>query len=134
MTDSARTTTLPATRFEVATVEGVLPSEQAVASTQEIQTLLAPEPLVDQAMIDAQAEAEVIEIDSGLVRWMQWLFALLVSLLSSARHRRFGAMRANNASPTGARRKRLRLMKRQRMRNLSPPAIQMITKQFATHF
>jgi hypothetical protein len=89
--DSARTTALPATRFEVATVEGVLPSEQAVASTQEIQALLAPEPLVDQAMIDAQAEAEVIEIDSGLVRWMQWLFALLVSLLLAALvHRRFG--------------------------------------------
>ena len=90
-TDSARTTALPATRFEVATVEGLLPSEQAVASTQEIQALLAPEPLVDQAMIDAQAEAEVIEIDSGLVRWMQWLFALLVSLLLAALvHRRFG--------------------------------------------
>ncbi len=89
--DSARTTALPATRFEVATVEGLLPSEQAVASTQEIQALLAPEPLVDQAMIDAQAEADVIEIDSGLVRWMQWLFALLVSLLLAALvHRRFG--------------------------------------------
>jgi hypothetical protein len=91
--DSARTTTLPATRFEVATVEGVLPSEQAVASTQEIQTLLAPEPLVDQAMIDAQAEAEVIEIDSGIVRWVQWLvFALVIFLLSALARRRFGAI------------------------------------------
>jgi len=90
--DSARTTTLPATRFEVATVEGVLPSEQAVASTQEIQTLLAPEPLVDQAMIDAQAEAEVIEIDSGIVRWAQWLVvALVIFLLSALARRRFGA-------------------------------------------
>ena len=60
--DSARTTSLPATRFEVATVEGVLPSEQAIASTQEIQALLEPEPLVDQAMIDAQAEAEFIAV------------------------------------------------------------------------
>jgi hypothetical protein len=91
--DSARTTTLPATRFEVATVEGALPSEQAVASTQEIQTLLAPEPLVDQAMIDAQAEAEVIEIDSGIVRWVQWLvFALVIFLLSALARRRFGAI------------------------------------------
>ena len=90
--DSARTTTLPATRFEVATIEGVLPSEQAVASTQEIQTLLAPEPLVDQAMIDAQAEAEVIEIDSGIVRWAQWLVvALVIFLLSALARRRFGA-------------------------------------------
>ena len=72
--DSARTTSLPPTRFEVATVEGVLPSEQAIASTQEIQELLKPEPLVDQAMIDAQAEAEFIEIDRGVVRWTQWLF------------------------------------------------------------
>ena len=72
--DSARTTSLPPTRFEVATVEGVLPSEQAIASTQEIQELLKPEPLVDQAMIDAQAEAEFIAIDGGVVRWTQWLF------------------------------------------------------------
>ena len=91
--DSARTTTLPATRFEVATVEGVLPSEQAVASTQEIQALLAPEPIVDQAMIDAQAEAEVIEIDSGIVRWAQWLVvALVIFLLSALARRRFGAL------------------------------------------
>ena len=91
--DSARTTTLPATRFEVATVEGVLPSEQTVASTQEIQALLAPEPIVDQAMIDAQAEAEVIEIDSGIVRWAQWLVvALVIFLLSALARRRFGAL------------------------------------------
>lgn len=91
--DSARATTLPATRFEVATVEGVLPSEQTVASTQEIQALLAPEPIVDQAMIDAQAEAEVIEIDSGIVRWAQWLVvALVIFLLSALARRRFGAL------------------------------------------
>ena len=90
--DSARTTALPATRFEVATVEGVLPSEQAIASTQEIQALLEPEPLVDQAMIDAQAEAEFIRIDSGLVRWTQWLLIVFVLFLSAIMaKRRFGA-------------------------------------------
>ena len=89
--DSARTTSLPATRFEVATVEGVLPSEQAIASTQEIQALLEPEPLVDQAMIDAQAEAEFIKIDSGLVRWTQWLFIVFVLfLIAIMAKRRFG--------------------------------------------
>ncbi|MDG2162794.1 MAG: BatD family protein [Gammaproteobacteria bacterium] len=90
--DSARTTSLPATRFEVATVEGVLPSEQAIASTQEIQALLEPEPLVDQAMIDAQAEAEFIAIDGGLVRWTQWLLTAFVLLLIAIMgKRRFGA-------------------------------------------
>jgi hypothetical protein len=90
--DSARTTLLPATRFEVATVEGVLPSEQAIASTQEIQALLEPEPLVDQAMIDAQAEAEFIAIDGGLVRWTQWLLiAFVLLLIAIMGKRRFGA-------------------------------------------
>ena len=90
--DSARTTSLPATRFEVATVEGVLPSEQAIASTQEIQALLEPEPLVDQAMIDAQAEAEFIAIDGGLVRWTQWLLiAFVLLLIAIMGKRRFGA-------------------------------------------
>jgi len=83
---------LPATRFEVATVEGVLPSEQAIASTQEIQALLEPEPLVDQAMIDAQAEAEFIAIDGGLVRWTQWLLiAFVLLLIAIMGKRRFGA-------------------------------------------
>jgi len=90
--NSARTTSLPATRFEVATVEGVLPSEQAIASTQEIQALLEPEPLVDQAMIDAQAEAEFIAIDGGLVRWTQWLLiAFVLLLIAIMGKRRFGA-------------------------------------------
>ena len=90
--DSARTTSLPATRFEVATVEGVLPSEQAIASTQEIHALLEPEPLVDQAMIDAQAEAEFIAIDGGLVRWTQWLLiAFVLLLIAIMGKRRFGA-------------------------------------------
>ena len=90
--DPARTTSLPATRFEVATVEGVLPSEQAIASTQEIQALLEPEPLVDQAMIDAQAEAEFIAIDGGLVRWTQWLLiAFVLLLIAIMGKRRFGA-------------------------------------------
>ena len=90
--DSVRTTSLPATRFEVATVEGVLPSEQAIASTQEIQALLEPEPLVDQAMIDAQAEAEFIAIDGGLVRWTQWLLiAFVLLLIAIMGKRRFGA-------------------------------------------
>ena len=90
--DSARTTSLPATRLEVATVEGVLPSEQAIASTQEIQALLEPEPQVDQAMIDAQAEAEFIAIDGGLVRWTQWLLiAFVLLLIAIMGKRRFGA-------------------------------------------
>jgi hypothetical protein len=78
--DTAQLAVLPAMQIEVATVDGILPSEQAVASTEDIRQLLSPEPVVDQAMIDAQAEAEFIEIDSELVRLGQWAFAALVAL------------------------------------------------------
>lgn len=98
-TDSARAATLPAMRFEVATVDGVLPSEQQVASTQDIQQLLTPEPVVDQAMIDAQAQAEIIEIDDDLVAPARWLGGLvLAAVLAVLAYRRFGAAATSGLS------------------------------------
>lgn len=80
--DTAQIATIGATSFEVATIEGELPSEQAIASTEDIQALLAPEPVVDQSMIDAQAEAEFIEIDNTWVNIALGLAALLAVSLA----------------------------------------------------
>lgn len=63
-TDQQEVSVVPSTRFEVAAVEGAVPSEQAVASQGNIEELLETVPVVDQDMIDAQAQAEFIEVDS----------------------------------------------------------------------
>jgi len=66
-------TVIPATLIEVATIEGDLPSEQTVVTSENIEDLLAAAPVVDQDMIDAQAEAEFIEVDAS---WMNYFIAL----------------------------------------------------------
>lgn len=80
-TDQQEATVVPATRVEVSTVAGVVPSEQAIASQGNIEELLETVPIVDQEMIDAQAEAEYIEVDSI---WLDSIIAvaLIVVLLS----------------------------------------------------
>ncbi len=70
--DEMESSIIPATRINIASVAGEVPSEQAVASTENLQDLLDRAPAVDQAMIDAQAEAEVIEVDAS---WMNYLIA-----------------------------------------------------------
>ncbi len=70
-TDQQEATVVPSTRIEVATVEGVVPSEQMVVSEGNIEELLSTVPVVDQDMIDAQAQAEFIEVDAF------WLNALI---------------------------------------------------------
>ena len=72
---------VPATRLVIATVEGVVPAEQTVASTADLEQLLAATPVVDQAMIDAQNEAEFIEVDS---RWLDFLIALAFIIVAFA--------------------------------------------------
>ncbi len=90
--DTAQTASLPAMTLEVATVDGVVPSEQVVASTENIQELLAAEPVVDQLMIDEQADADLIEVDTGLsqravVLIVLTAFALiLIALYRQIRH------------------------------------------------
>ena len=70
-TDQAEATVVPSTRVEIITVAGEVPAEQAVDGVENIEELLSTVPVVDQEMIDAQADAEFIEIDAF------WLNALI---------------------------------------------------------
>ena len=63
-TDQPEVTVVPATRIAIATIDGDAPSEQTIASSGGLQELLATAPVVDQSMIDAQNEAEFIEVNS----------------------------------------------------------------------
>jgi hypothetical protein len=80
-TNEPQSTVIPATTIEVATIAGVVPSEQAVVSTENIEELLAATPIVDQEMINAQEEAEFIEIDSS---WLDSIIfiAFVIVILS----------------------------------------------------
>ena len=72
-TDQQERTVIPATFINVATIEGEVPSEQTVISTVNIEELLEAAPAIDQSMIDAQAEAQFIEVRAV---WLNWLIAL----------------------------------------------------------
>ncbi|MCI5106268.1 MAG: BatD family protein [Pseudomonadales bacterium] len=76
--DQMESSIIPATRINIASVAGEVPSEQAVASTENLEDLLARAPVVDQAMIDAQAEAEVIQVDAS---WMNYLIAAAFAIV-----------------------------------------------------
>lgn len=80
-TDQLEATVVPATRLQIAAVEGAVPSEQAVAGVENIQELLQTVPVVDQSMIEQQAQAEFIEVDAS---WMNRVIgiAFAVVLLS----------------------------------------------------
>jgi hypothetical protein len=78
--DTPQTASLPAMTLEIATVDGVVPSEQVVASTENIQELLAADPVVDQSMIDEQADADLIEVDTGFSQRSMLFIALVVYL------------------------------------------------------
>jgi len=64
-TNQLEATVIPATRIVIATVSGEVPAEQTVASTENLEELLAQLPVVDQDMIDEQAEAEFIEVEAA---------------------------------------------------------------------
>lgn len=76
-TDQLEATVVPATRLSIATIEGVVPAEQTVASTADLEELLAAVPVVDQDMIDAQAAAEFIEVDANWLNYAM-IFAFVV--------------------------------------------------------
>jgi len=80
-TDELEATVIPATRINVANVDGTVPSEQTVASTENLEELLAQLPVVDQDMIDEQAQAEFIEVEA---RWLNYtiIAAFLIVLFS----------------------------------------------------
>ncbi|MEX0962564.1 MAG: BatD family protein [Pseudohongiellaceae bacterium] len=71
-TDQLESTVIPATRITIATTDGNVPSEQTVASTENLEELLAQLPVVDQDMIDEQAQAEFIEVEAA---WLNYAIA-----------------------------------------------------------
>ena len=71
-TNPLEATIIPATRLTIATVTGEVPAEQTVASTENLEELLSQLPIVDQDMIDEQAEAEFIEVDAV---WLNYTIA-----------------------------------------------------------
>ncbi len=71
-TDQLEATVIPATRIAIATVAGEVPAEQTVASTENLEELLAQLPVVDQDMIDEQAQAEFIEVRAA---WLNYTIA-----------------------------------------------------------
>ncbi|MDG2141131.1 MAG: BatD family protein [Gammaproteobacteria bacterium] len=80
-TDTLETAVIPATLIEVASITGVVPSEQAITPTDSIEDLLAASPTLDRDMIDAQEEAEFIEVNAS---WLNYsiLFAFFVVAIS----------------------------------------------------
>lgn len=79
-TDQLEATVIPATQLEIATIEGVVPSEQTVASSENLEELLASLPVVDQDMIDEQAQAEFIEVEAAWLNYAITLAFVIVAL------------------------------------------------------
>lgn len=79
--DQLETTVIPATSLTIATITGEIPAEQTVASTENLEELLATLPTVDQEMIDEQAAAEFIEVNAA---WLNYtiVLAFLIVLAS----------------------------------------------------
>lgn len=75
-TDQQEVTIVPATRITIASPEGELPSEQAIASTANIEDILDTTPILDLQSIEEQADAEFIEIESF------WLNSLIAGALA----------------------------------------------------
>jgi hypothetical protein len=71
-TNQLEATIIPATRVVIATVTGEIPAEQTVASSENLEELLSQLPIVDQDMIDEQAEAEFIEVEAA---WLNYTIA-----------------------------------------------------------
>lgn len=80
-TDQLEATVIPATRLTIANVNGEVPAEQTVASTENLEELLAQLPVIDQDMIDEQAEAEFIEVEAA---WFNFTIAaaIIIALFS----------------------------------------------------
>ena len=83
-TDQAEVTVVPSTRIAIATIAGDAPAEQAIASSGELEQLLASVPVVDQSMIDAQNESEFIEVNS---LWLNLAIALAFLIVAVSIYR-----------------------------------------------
>ena len=77
-TDQLEATVIPSTTITVATISGTVPSEQAIASTENLEELLAQLPVVDQDMIDDQAQAEFIEVRAV---WLNYTIAAAILIV-----------------------------------------------------
>ena len=71
-TNQQEVTIIPTTRLVIATITGEIPAEQTVASSENLEDLLSQLPIVDQDMIDEQAEAEFIEVKAS---WLNYTIA-----------------------------------------------------------
>ncbi len=81
-TDRQQVTTIPAMTLSIGEIaEAAVPAEQTITSSGNLEDLLAMPPVVDQDMIDAQAEAEYIEIRAN---WLSYLISatFLIVLVS----------------------------------------------------
>ena len=80
-TNQLEATIIPATRVVIATLTGEIPAEQTVASSENLEELLSQLPIVDQDMIDEQAEAEFIEVEAA---WVNYTIAaaFIIAMLS----------------------------------------------------
>ena len=80
-TDQQQVTSIPATTLSIGAIAEEAPAEQAVSSSGDLEELLAMPPVVNQDMIDAQTEAEYIEIDAN---WLTYLIfgAFLITIVS----------------------------------------------------
>lgn len=78
-TDQQEVTIVPATRITIASPEGELPSEQAIASTQDIENILDSTPVLDLQSIEEQAAAEYIEVESF---WLNLLIAGALAIVA----------------------------------------------------
>lgn len=78
-TDQLESTIIPETRLTIATIEGLVPAEQTVASSENLEELLASLPVVDQDMIDEQAQAEFIEVEAA---WLNYAITLAFAIVA----------------------------------------------------
>jgi hypothetical protein len=83
-TNELESAIIPAIEIEVANIAGIVPSEQAVVTTENIEELLASTPIVDQQMIEAQEEAEFIEVNAS---WLNYLILLAFTIVALSIYR-----------------------------------------------
>jgi hypothetical protein len=77
-TDRQEVTIVPATRITIASPEGELPSEQAIASSQNIEDILDTAPILDLQSIEEQTEAEFIKVETF---WLNLLIATTLAIV-----------------------------------------------------
>ncbi|MFT6294758.1 MAG: hypothetical protein ACJATW_001033 [Glaciecola sp.] len=78
-TDQQEVTIVPSTRFTIASPIGELPSEQATASTIDIEDILDTTPVLDLQGIEDQAAAQYIEVESF---WLNLLIAGALAIVA----------------------------------------------------